>query len=82
MAWHNVRRNALMGNDPEKISNTQKTNQRATNETRKEVLKSYADITIYTIGPTRQASLIHVFMGPFTSKILMEFDPMSDPRHN
>ena len=53
MAWHNVRRNALMGNDPEKISNTQKTNQRATNETRKEVLKSYADMIIYAIGSAR-----------------------------
>jgi len=25
MAWHNVRRTVLMGNDPEKISNMQKT---------------------------------------------------------
>ena len=32
--WHDVRRNVLTGNDPEKVSNMQKTI--ATNKTRKE----------------------------------------------
>jgi len=39
MACHDVRRNTLTGNDPEKVSNVQKTNQRETNKTRKEVLE-------------------------------------------
>jgi len=37
--WHDSRWHALTRNDPEKVSNMQKTNQRATNETRKEQLK-------------------------------------------
>jgi len=53
MACHNVRRNALTGNDPEKVSNVQKTNQRATKETRKEGQKIYADMIICAIGPAR-----------------------------
>jgi len=44
--WCNGRRNVLTGNNPEKVSNVQKTNQRATNETRKEGLKSYTDMTL------------------------------------
>jgi len=48
---HDVRRNALTGNDSEKISNVQNTNQCTITETRKEGLKSYVDLTIYTIDP-------------------------------
>jgi len=51
--WCDGRRNALMGNDPEKVSNVQKTNQRATNKNRKEGLRSYADMTIYPLDPAR-----------------------------
>ena len=38
---------ALTENDPEKISNMQKTNQRTANETRKEELKMYDAMTIF-----------------------------------
>jgi len=38
---------ALTENDPEKISNMQKTNQRTANETRKEELKMYVAMTIF-----------------------------------
>ena len=38
--WHDVRRNTLMENGPEKVSNVQKT--------KKEALKRCADMTIYT----------------------------------
>ena len=48
--WHN---GTLTGNDVEKVSNMQKTNQRARNETRKEQLKSYADMKIYATDPAR-----------------------------
>ena len=44
---------ALTENDPEKISNMQKTNQRTANETRKKGLKRYAAMTIFTIEPAR-----------------------------
>jgi len=37
-------------NDLVKVLNKQKQNQRATSVTRKEVLKNYADKTIYAIG--------------------------------
>ena len=47
--WCDDRRNMLMGNEPEKVSNMQKTKP---NQTRKEGLKSYADMTIYTIKST------------------------------
>ena len=50
--WCNGRRNALMGNNPEKVSNVQKTHQRATIKTRKERLKSYADMTILCYKPS------------------------------
>jgi len=43
ITWCNGRRNALMGSDTEKVSNVQ----RPIKETRKEGLKSYADMTIY-----------------------------------
>ena len=49
--WRIVRRNALTGNDSEKISNVQMTNQSTIHETRKEGLKSYVDLTIYAIDP-------------------------------
>ena len=49
MACLDLRRNEVTGNDPEKVSNVQKTNQRATNKTRKEVLKIYADMAICAI---------------------------------
>jgi len=38
-----------MGNDPEKLSNSRRQTQRTVIETRKEGLKKYADMTIYTI---------------------------------
>ena len=50
-AWHDGRRNALSGNNPEKVSNMQKTNKRATNETSKE-LKGHAGMIICPTDPT------------------------------
>ena len=37
----------------EGMKHTEDKNQRATNETRKEGLKSYADMRIYAIGPAK-----------------------------
>jgi len=54
--WRNVRSNALMGNDPEKVSNVKKTNWKATNKTRKEGLTRYADMTIHAIDPAGAVS--------------------------
>ena len=43
----------LTGNDPAKVLNMLKQNQRAASETRKEVLKIYADMLIYALGPAK-----------------------------
>ena len=50
LAWHNVRRKALTGNDPEKVSNGQRTNQREMWPGRK-CWEGYTDRTICTLGP-------------------------------
>jgi len=57
--WRVVRRNALTGNDPEKISNVQMTNQSTIHETGKEGLKSYVDLTIYAIDPAMPTMCNH-----------------------
>ena len=52
--WCNVRRNALMGDDPEKVSNMQRTEPNSYKQDQRGRTEN-ADMTIYAIGPARLA---------------------------
>jgi len=49
--WCNDRRGVLTGTTPRRYQTCRRPTQRATNATRKEGTKSYADMTVYTIEP-------------------------------
>jgi len=71
MTWCRTKRNLLTGNDHANVLNMLKQNQRAASETRKEVLKIYADMIIYAIGPARLVATMCHHKLPTTSVTLL-----------